>query len=210
MFIRITPSVAVGNETRVLHKNGVHASYGHTDIPWDLPNSSRAPPPKERPLHLYISGLTPLSAILLSHRRYHQCRWHHSSASVTVTNAICMRIRPQTDSLFLYLLTINQSSPLDFCAWRKATSTMSHPVVQIKLRGINCQPIPERIQIIITEQLPCFMKDLSLTMNTWIPGYGPLGQLSDHRQHTEVCMYTCNRRFETLHGPVIVRPAVPF
>lgn len=64
MFIRITPSVAVGNETRVLHKNGVHASYGHTDIPWDLPNSSRAPPPKERPLHLYISGLTPLSAIL--------------------------------------------------------------------------------------------------------------------------------------------------
>lgn len=55
-----------------------------------------------------------------------------------------MRIRPQTDSLFLYLLTINQSSPLDFCAWRKATSTMSHPVFQIKLRGINCQPTNPR------------------------------------------------------------------
>lgn len=185
----------------------------------DIPTYDHPPEPRLELLHrrkdhsTYISLGSPRLAL------FYYCIGAVTSADgitrptyVTVTNAICMHIRPQTDSLFLYLLTINQSSPLDFCAWRKATSTMSHPVFQINLRGINCQPIPERIQIIITEQLPCFMKDLSLTMNTWIPGYGPLGQLSDHRQHTEVCtdMYTCNRRFETLHGSVIVRPAVPF
>ena len=100
-----------------MHKNGVHASYVHSMY---HPTEPRLELLHRRKGHLYISGyftlsienrlLTPLSAILLLHRRCHQCRWHHSygvygGIYVTITFAICLHIHTYVLRLTFYFST---------------------------------------------------------------------------------------------------------